>query len=55
LAIARQVIDQHKGRIEVVSTPGQGSIFTIWLNIWKAETAGSDQVTRPTMPRPELG
>ena len=35
LAITRQVIEQHKGRLEVVSTPGQGSTFTMWLNMWK--------------------
>ena len=35
LAITRQVIEQHKGRLEVVSTPGQGSTFTMWLNVWK--------------------
>jgi len=37
LAITRQVIDQHKGRLEVVSTPGQGSTFTMWLNEWKED------------------
>ena len=37
LAIARQVIEQHKGRLEVASRPGQGSIFTIWLNIGKED------------------
>lgn len=31
LAITRQVILQHKGRLEVTSTPGQGSTFTILL------------------------
>jgi signal transduction histidine kinase len=35
LSIARQVIDQHKGRVEVVSVPEQGSTFTMWLNKWK--------------------
>jgi signal transduction histidine kinase len=39
LAIARQVIEQHKGRIDVVSTPGRGSSFTVKLNIWKDSEA----------------
>jgi signal transduction histidine kinase len=37
LAITRQVIEQHKGRLEVVSTPGKGSTFTMWLNVWKED------------------
>jgi signal transduction histidine kinase len=31
LAIARQVIEQHNGGLEVFSTPGKGSTFTIKL------------------------
>jgi signal transduction histidine kinase len=33
LAIARQVIRQHKGRLDVTSTPGRGSTFTMWLSV----------------------
>jgi signal transduction histidine kinase len=33
LAITKQVIDQHKGHLDVNSTPGKGSTFTIWLNV----------------------
>ena len=29
LAIARQVIEQHNGQLEVESAPGQGSTFTM--------------------------
>jgi two-component system phosphate regulon sensor histidine kinase PhoR len=49
LAIARQVIDQHKGRVEVVSAPGEGSTFTVWLNVWRESRAASENVV--TIPR----
>ncbi len=35
LAITKQVIEQHKGHLDVVSTPGKGSTFTLWLNVGK--------------------
>lgn len=35
LAITRQVIEQHHGKLEVVSTPGKGSTFTLTLREWK--------------------
>lgn len=38
LAIAKQVVEQHKGRLEVVSTPGRGSTFTMWLKTGKSDT-----------------
>ena len=31
LSIAHRIIDQHHGKIEVESTPGKGTLFTIWL------------------------
>jgi signal transduction histidine kinase len=37
LAITRQVIEQHKGKLEVTSTPGKGSTFTMRLRVWKDE------------------
>ena len=43
LAITKQVIEQHLGRLDVVSEPGKGSTFTIWLNIWKEGSALSRQ------------
>jgi len=35
LAITRQVIKQHNGRLDVVSEPGKGSTFTMTLMKWK--------------------
>jgi signal transduction histidine kinase len=35
LAITRQVIEQHQGRLDVVSTPGKGSTFTLTLKKWR--------------------
>ena len=34
LAITRQVIKQHFGKMSVESKPGQGSIIKLYLNIW---------------------
>jgi two-component system sensor histidine kinase BaeS len=33
LTIARDLITAHNGRLEVESTPGQGSRFTIWIDL----------------------
>jgi len=35
LAITRQVIEQHQGSLDVSSTPGKGSVFTLTLKKWK--------------------
>ena len=35
LAITRQVIEQHQGKLEVDSIPGKGSTFTLSLKKWK--------------------
>ena len=37
LSIARQVIEQHQGKIEVKSKPGRGSTFTVFLQVWMNE------------------
>jgi len=33
LSIAHRIIDQHHGKIEVESDPGEGTLFTIWLPV----------------------
>ena len=35
LAIIRQVIEQHQGRLDVDSEPNKGSTFTMTLMKWK--------------------
>ena len=35
LAVSRQVIQQHQGSLDVVSTPGKGSTFTMTLKQWR--------------------
>src|SRR6185312_12505690 len=31
LAIVKHVLNRHRGRLEIQSTPGKGSTFTVWL------------------------
>lgn len=33
LSIAHRIIDQHQGKVEVESNPGEGTRFTVWLPI----------------------
>ena len=35
LAITRQVIEQHHGKLDVESVPNKGSTFTLTLKKWK--------------------
>lgn len=39
LSLVQQIIRAHNGRIEVSSTPGEGSTFTLWLPRAPAEAA----------------
>jgi two-component system, sensor histidine kinase and response regulator len=53
LSLTKLLVDLHGGRIEVESTMGEGSCFTVWLP--KQEIAGGDQeqipVAGPFYPR----
>jgi two-component system phosphate regulon sensor histidine kinase PhoR len=31
LAIVKHILNRHRGRLEIASAVGQGSIFTVWL------------------------
>ncbi len=48
LAITKQVIEQHKGHLDVVSTPGKGSTFIMWLNM-HADNGGAHQESGTTV------
>ncbi len=37
LSIAHRIIDQHHGKIEVESTPGEGTAFHLWLPLNQKE------------------
>jgi two-component system sensor histidine kinase AtoS len=37
LSIAHRIIDQHQGKIEVESSPGEGTTFHIWLPLNQEE------------------
>jgi heavy metal sensor kinase len=38
LALARWIVEKHRGRITVESTPGKGTHFTVWLPLYSTET-----------------
>jgi signal transduction histidine kinase len=40
LSLVDQIIRAHHGRIEVVSTLGEGSTFTLWLPRWEEHRSG---------------
>ena len=48
LAITKQVIEQHKGHLDVISTPGKGSTFIMWLNV-RAENVEAHQESGMTV------
>jgi signal transduction histidine kinase len=48
LAMCREIIESHQGKIRVESTVGVGTAFTLKLPVAKAETA-------PSLPLPQLG
>ena len=53
LAMAREVIEGHHGRIRVESAPGQGTTFTLKLPLVGSPAART--VTVPAIPRTATG
>ncbi len=50
LAACRNIVESHRGRIRVESTPGKGTAFTIKLPAVEAATAGSLSRELPGVP-----
>lgn len=69
LALVRELIDLHQGRIELVSEPGQGACFVLWLKRGNQHFppaaldsaaafvtgVASDDAGLPTLSRPAAG
>jgi signal transduction histidine kinase len=51
LALCREVIESHKGRIRVESTVGKGTTFTLKLPLTKAPGQPAEEPTAPTISR----
>lgn len=49
LAIVKHVALRHRGRLEIDSTPGKGSNFTLWLPEWPGDT---DEVAHKIIESP---
>jgi two-component system, NtrC family, sensor kinase len=41
LSLARRIVEEHQGRIEVASTTGKGTKFTVWLPVGRIAIATS--------------
>ncbi|MCO4748358.1 MAG: response regulator, partial [Proteobacteria bacterium] len=65
LAVVRSLVELHGGKVNVDSTPGQGSVFTVWLpdqELERAEgpaalmaaEAGAAEVRGPQRPEEDL-
>ena len=53
LAISKGIVEEHNGRIWVTSTPGRGSVFSVWLpsKHGNSEEAGHQGPTPPVSVR----
>ncbi len=49
LALCRQIVEAHEGRIRVESTPGVGTTFTVKLPVGCSATAPPSPVANPTV------
>jgi two-component system phosphate regulon sensor histidine kinase PhoR len=53
LAIVKHIINRHEGRLEIASTVGEGSVFTVWLPQVAPEVAEPTGETSVAMATPD--
>jgi two-component system phosphate regulon sensor histidine kinase PhoR len=51
LAIVKHILNRHEGRLEIVSTPGKGSAFTVWLPRSGAARDAAPEIREPAASR----
>lgn len=54
LSVAYGIIKKHHGRIEVESTPGKGSTFSVWLPIQQPEPVSADPTGNPNIEHKKI-
>ena len=52
LVVTKKIVDEHGGRIDVESSEGQGTIFTITLPAWQRDSAASADTHGPATRKP---
>ena len=51
LAIVKHILNRHRGRLDIASTAGKGSTFTVWLPSAPAVPAGAAAAAPAVMQR----
>ncbi len=54
LALTRELVELHYGKIEVSSTPGKGTAFTIFIPTGKDHLKPEEIAVSPRIPQPEF-
>jgi two-component system phosphate regulon sensor histidine kinase PhoR len=52
LAIVKHILNRHRGRLEIDSAPGRGSIFTVRLPRPTAAPDAGDEAGAPAVMQP---